>query len=41
MVGVGDKSLLGSRHFHRADWPESLAALTAGLPAQDLGTQTP
>jgi threonine dehydrogenase-like Zn-dependent dehydrogenase len=40
MIGIGDKSILGSWHFHRAEWPELLAAVAAGLPADQLVTHT-
>jgi len=40
MIGVGDKSILGSWHYHRAEWPELLEAVAAGLPAQELVTHT-
>ncbi len=39
MIGIGDKSLVGSWHYHRAEWPE-LLAVAAGLPAQELVTHT-
>lgn len=40
MIGIGDKSILGSWHYHRIEWPELLAAVEGGLPAHDLVTHT-
>jgi threonine dehydrogenase-like Zn-dependent dehydrogenase len=40
MIGVGDKSILGSWHYHRAEWPELLAVVKAGLPAHELVTHS-
>ena len=40
MIGIGDRSILGSWHYHRAEWPELLAAVAAGLPADRLVTHT-
>jgi threonine dehydrogenase-like Zn-dependent dehydrogenase len=40
MIGIGDKSLVGSWHYHRAEWPDLLAAVAAGLPAHELVTHT-
>jgi threonine dehydrogenase-like Zn-dependent dehydrogenase len=40
MIGIGDKSIIGSWHYHRAEWPELLSAVAAGLPAHELVTHT-
>ena len=40
MIGIGDKSIIGSWHYHRAEWPELLAAVAAGLPAHELVTHS-
>ena len=40
MIGVGDKTIMGSWHYHRSEWDEMLAMLAAGLDAQKLVTHT-
>ncbi|MBU4200769.1 MAG: zinc-binding dehydrogenase [Verrucomicrobia bacterium] len=37
LIGVGDKMLVGSWHYHRSEWPEILE-LAAGLPVKDMIT---
>ncbi len=40
MLGIGDRMIMGSWHYHRAEWPEVLAAVEAGMPAEKLVTHT-
>jgi L-iditol 2-dehydrogenase len=40
MIGVGDKLIMGSWHYHRAEWSELLEAVATGLPAPELVTHT-
>jgi len=38
MIGIGDKTIFGSWHYHREEWPDILKLVSAGLPAQRLVT---
>ena len=38
MIGQGDKSILGTWHYHRCEWPELLKMVADGVPADKLVT---
>lgn len=40
LIGVGDRAIVGSWHYHRAEWPALLALVAEGLPASRLVTHT-
>jgi threonine dehydrogenase-like Zn-dependent dehydrogenase len=40
LIGRGDKSIIGSWHYHRSEWQEILDMITNGLPAHELITHT-
>lgn len=38
LIGVGDKSILGSWHYHRIEWPEIIKLVESGLPVKKMIT---
>lgn len=38
LIGVGDKTIIGSWHYHRAEWPELIGLVKDGLPAKEMVT---
>lgn len=38
ITGPGDKTIIGSWHYHRAEWPEIMGMIEAGLPAEKMVT---